>query len=429
MRKRYTLLEWDRLSYGDEDGCIPIAYADELASLAARSVFAGRGQEGVLEHGRKAIRARGVVGIVASDRAALEILPKIDVASSDSVDIQNANIRKHLVHMLATVLRLKIDLGRISEIRWQNEHLLEILIGVFCDKLTDVLKKGMPRSYLNHEDDLPAIRGKLDVARQFTKHAVNPSLLACKFDDLSSDTPLNRIVKAAVTFLGDVSQSRVNQQKLRELAFAYSDISEVQPSAIHWDAVILDWTNEAWGEVLAMARMLLRSQYQTTTFGGGSGTALLFEMNMLFEEYVGRLITKALGGSEFSVKLQSGRKYCLVSQESGKRLFLTKPDILIFRGDELVHVIDTKWKRISRRIDDEKQGVSQADVYQMMAYGHIYRSPRLTLLYPHHAGLRCSDGVLATHQVADTATSFHTATIDLSTRENILERLRKIVIA
>jgi 5-methylcytosine-specific restriction endonuclease McrBC regulatory subunit McrC len=41
-------------------------------------------------------------------------------------------------------------------------------------------------------------------------------------------------------------------------------------------------------------------------------------------------------------------------------------------------VIDTKWKRISSRIDDPKQGVSQSDVYQMMAYAQLYSAPRLT---------------------------------------------------
>lgn len=37
----------------------------------------------------------------------------------------------------------------------------------------------------------------------------------------------------------------------------------------------------------------------------------------------------------------------------------------------MTHVVDTKWKRISNRIDDLKHGVSQADVYQMMAYGQL----------------------------------------------------------
>lgn len=32
-------------------------------------------------------------------------------------------------------------------------------------------------------------------------------------------------------------------------------------------------------------------------------------------------------------------------------------------------------------------GISQADVYQMMAYARIYQCPQVMLLYPHHAGL------------------------------------------
>jgi 5-methylcytosine-specific restriction enzyme subunit McrC len=50
-------------------------------------------------------------------------------------------------------------------------------------------------------------------------------------------------------------------------------------------------------------------------------------------------------------------------------------------------VIDTKWKRIGRNPEDAKRGVSEADVYQIMAYARLYRCRDVMLLYPHHAGL------------------------------------------
>ena len=67
--------------------------------------------------------------------------------------------------------------------------------------------------------------------------------------------------------------------------------------------------------------------------------------------------------------------------------FQTIPDILVKRGSETLLVVDTKWKRLSARIDDPKQGIAQADVYQMLAYSRIYRCPRMMLLYPHHSEL------------------------------------------
>src|SRR5690606_32583684 len=236
----YTVREWDELAYGQGTGQIPEVHADTLAALAARSAFAGRGGSGVLEHKRRALRARGVVGILAAGEASLEILPKIDVAPGETTDHQNAAIRKRLVHMLAVALDLKIELGRITQLDWQRETLLEILIRIFCDKLTEAVRRGMPRRYLGHEDDLSALRGTLDVPRQFTRHAANPGRLACRFDELSQDIALNRIMKAAVLHLSKMSRSAANQQRLRELAFVYADISDVPVPALKWGEVIID---------------------------------------------------------------------------------------------------------------------------------------------------------------------------------------------
>jgi len=423
----YTVREWDKLTYGDGDGQIPEHFADRLADLALRSPFSGRGGSGVLEHGRHALRARGVVGILAAKDCSLEILPKIDVASGESVNHQNAAIRKRLIHMLAVALDLKVDLGAVTELAWQRETLLEILIRIFCDKLTEAVRKGMPRRYVEQADDLTALRGRINVARQFTRHAVNPSRLSCRFDILSEDTSLNRIMKAAVAHLSRITRSSANQQRMRELAFVYADIADVSPSALRWDEVVLDRTNRRWQELLGMARLFLLNRYQTTTGGAGQGTALLFEMNALFEEYVGRLISRALAGTNLTVSLQGGRLFCLTAELNERGLFQTKPDILIRRAGVVTHVIDTKWKRISSRIDDPKQGVSQGDVYQMMAYAQLYRAPRLTLLYPHHPGLGSEDLVHARHRITGLETVLETASIDVAIRNNVLDKIRRLL--
>jgi 5-methylcytosine-specific restriction enzyme subunit McrC len=61
-------------------------------------------------------------------------------------------------------------------------------------------------------------------------------------------------------------------------------------------------------------------------------------------------------------------------------------------------VIDTKWKCLKGAIDDSKRGVGQADVYQMMAYAHIYECDRLMLLCPHHESVE-QDSVVSIHRI------------------------------
>jgi 5-methylcytosine-specific restriction enzyme subunit McrC len=427
--RAFTLREWEKLPYGEGVGQIPDEMAGRLAAIAAASSLSGTGGGGVLEHGRHALRARGVVGILVAKDCTLEILPKIDVPSDQGVEDQNAAIRRRLIHMLAVALDLKIELGSITELDWQRDTLLEILIRIFSEKLANAVRQGMPRRYVEHEDDLPALRGTLNIAQQFTRLAVNPARLACRFDVLSEDFALNRIMKATITHLARMSRSAANQRRLRELSFVYAEIADVPASALRWDQVVIDRTNRRWQDLLGMARLFLLNRYQTTTGGAGQGTALLFEMNALFEEYVGRLISRALAGSGMTVSLQGGRLFCLTSQDTQVGLFQTRPDILIRTGGVVTHVIDTKWKRISSRIDAPKQGVSQADVYQMMAYGHLYGSPRLTLLYPHHAGLGEIEAIHSTHNVTGHDMILETASIDVANGSKILDRLRMMLLS
>ncbi len=423
----YTLREWETLPHGERDGCIPEHFATRLAALAKASTFAGKGGGGVLEERRHELRARGVVGVLATNGCSLEILPKIYVNQQGGEVLQNAAIRKRLVHMLAVALDLKIETGQVTELDWQRETLLEILIRVFCNKLTDAVRRGMPRRYIAEEDDLAALRGALNLPRQFTRHAANPSRLACKFDELSNDIALNRIMKATVAHLFKMSRNASNQQRLRELAFVYADVKEVSVPGLKWDEVIIDRTNRTWQELLGMAQLFLRNRYQTTSAGSGRGTALLFEMNTLFEEYVGRLISRALAGTDYRVALQGGRLFCLTSVDDESAVFQTKPDILIRCAGKVVHVIDTKWKQISSRIDDRKQGVSQGDVYQMMAYAYLYKAPRLTLLYPHHGDLSAEEGVQAQFRISGQETIIETASVDIAKGDNIIARLRNII--
>ncbi|WP_392354979.1 hypothetical protein V8F63_07915 [Brevundimonas sp. LF-1] len=88
-------------------------------------------------------------------------------------------------------------------------------------------------------------------------------------------------------------------------------------------------------------------------------------------------------------------------------------DILVKRRGVVELIIDTKWKRVARQMDDPKRGVSQSDIYQMIAYGQLYDCTDLLLLYPHHAELGSTVGVFGTHRIKGTARLLRGATLGL----------------
>jgi 5-methylcytosine-specific restriction enzyme subunit McrC len=135
----------------------------------------------------------------------------------------------------------------------------------------------------------------------------------------------------------------------------------------------------------------------------GNGISLLFPMNDLFEAVVAAALRRALSSYGLEIITQGGSRYCLGEWKAGGpcrgSLFRTRPDIIIRSGGRIIAIIDTKWKCLRNTSDDRKRGISQSDVYQLMAYAQLYCCDRLLLLYPHHAGLTKA-GIQANYGIA-----------------------------
>jgi 5-methylcytosine-specific restriction enzyme subunit McrC len=327
--------------------------------------------------------------------------------------------------MLDVALGLNLDIGAEAAIARQKNTLLEILIDAFATRLLAEVRRGLPRAYIQCEEDLPALRGRLDVTRQFTRNAVRPDRLACHFDQLEADTPMMRIMAAATVFLARHTRSLATRRKLDELRHALADIPLMPITRLPWQAVRIDRTNRRWEALFRLARLLLQRDWQATHHSAKApeGLTLLFPMNDLFEKYIAVLLRRALAGSGIEVIDQGGHRACLGTYtgahiDSGE-VFRTKPDIMLRRGREVVAIIDTKWKKLSLDPLDRKHGVSQADVYQLMAYARLYRTAELMLLYPGKPGEPA--GQRQQFGIAGGAECLRIATVDVSLEEPQLQ--------
>jgi 5-methylcytosine-specific restriction enzyme subunit McrC len=115
-------------------------------------------------------------------------------------------------------------------------------------------------------------------------------------------------------------------------------------------------------------------------------------------------------------------------------VFPTKPDIVGLLDGKPVWIIDTKWKPLDK--EERKQGVAQADVYQMLGYARRYGVGNVFLLYPHRdrmeadAGLQRSFHVLGEYissAVEMGGQRIHVATVDLADLDKVPNQLRSIL--
>lgn len=363
------------------------AEADILLGAARTHPCGGvEGTEILVDHHRH-LTARQVVGVLAARGCSLEILPKVDPVSPEE---DAPTVRARLIHMLDVALGLDLSVGQSATMARQDETLLDILVRLFADDLLAEVRRGLPRQYRSHEDDLPALRGRLDMIRQFTVNAVRPDRLACRYDTLEADTPLIRIMKTCVVVLSRHARRLDTQRKLAEVRYMLTEIPDLAVRSLPWDQVRIDRSNRRWRRLFEFACLFLRRRRWQATHhdrAEGEGITLLFPMNDLFEAYIAAQLRKALTGSGLQVIAQGGLRHCLgdwhEDEDCRAHLFQTKPDIILRDQSGITHaIIDTKWKKLSDDPLDRKHGVSQSDVYQMMAYARLYNCQRLMLVYP-----------------------------------------------
>lgn len=426
-----TVHEWGRVGVNNGDGQISEkmftrSQANALLGAAQSHPLANRFGTNILVDRYTEITAQQVVGVIAAPGCSLEILPKIDAEA----DEKDETIRTRLISMLDVALGLRLSDGQALAMARQKETLLDFLIRLFADRLLAEARRGLPRAYLALEEDLPALRGRLNIHRQFTHHAVRPDRLACRFDMLMPDTPLLRIMKACIVMLRRHARALETQRRLDELRFLLADVRDIPAIALPWFEVRIDRTNRRWEALYGLAKLFLKREWQRTNHDAtaGKGITLLFAMNDLFEAYIAALAKRALRKTDLSVQSQGGLLHCLVEDgEGGKKRFQTMPDILIKRDRQTVMVIDTKWKLIGRNPEDKKRGVSQADIYQMMAYARLYRCQEMMLLYPHHAGLG-TEGLNAGYRMMAGAERLRIASVDLIRNEAaVVEQLAGLI--
>lgn len=427
--KTYTMYEYGKLKIGDGESEIEEGDANRLIVSSKKSIFKKKSEDGVLRRVDGCLWSNGIVGFVTTSQCQLEILPKIEKRESD---YGNANeSRKWLIQMLFLVHNLKIDGGEIALFTKESHTIIDILIRYFGKALIKLVHQGLPLDYVKHNEDLTKQRGKIDINRQFTHLLFSPQKLACSFDELSTNTPLNRIMAATVRKLAGLARTTFTKNLVKKLVVLYSDVDSKSLTSHDFKSIVLTRSNHKWQELLRFAELILASDHQTSQKGEEKGFSLLFDMSELFEKYVGQLVTSEYRNEDVEVKLQAGKEYCLRPHGGGKKIFKTRPDIGI-QGipDSSLGIVDTKWKKIDGSGAKNKYGVKQSDVYQMMAYSRIYKCNWLVLLYPHNSSLD-DDGIFRKFEISPfekEASHLILATVDL--RKNIRHQrnvLRRIL--
>jgi len=337
---------------------------------------------GALTWERSGVRVGPFCGVVRAGDLVLEILPKIEVGAS--VDVEARGV---LVAMLRATGDLAVSATGTATLGLQRLHLLDVFILDFCARVTQLLRGGAIRSYEVYEDDLSAIRGRLRLVEQVRRTSAQQHRVRCAFDELTADNAHNRALKAVLTRLLRQAIGPAARAAVGALSHRLTEVPEAPCSAADIDRLAFNRLTEFWKPVFKCAGWFLRGLFPDVRAGDTEGLCLLFDMQRLFEGFVGACLRREwqVNGANSCIVLQGPSRH--LAQSADGPAFRLQPDATaVTMTGSVERLFDAKWKRLDPRVAG--LGVAREDAYQLAAYAGAYQCPSAALIYPRVLGLQ-----------------------------------------
>jgi 5-methylcytosine-specific restriction enzyme subunit McrC len=335
-----------------------------------------------IAHGMKVLQVQNYAGVVlCPDGTQIEVLPK--VAKANEAENSKEIARLSLLMMLKSLKKFRHIETEVASIKKQKMPLMEIFIAQFLNSVNRLVKKGIRSDYVREQDNGTYLKGKLLHSQQLKHNFINKHKFYVEYDEYLKDRPANRVIHSALNVIAGYTKVNRSKKLAQELLFAFSDIPLSKNHKNDFSTIKLGRGMQHYDAPISWSRLILEGFSPQSMLGSHNAYSLLFPMEAVFESFVAKYLKKQIS-TPFKLSAQVQSK-SLVTYDS-KSYFRLKPDLHISKNSQVLTILDTKWKLIDQLKSSgaEKFGLSQADFYQMLGYGHKYLASEgnLVLIYP-----------------------------------------------
>ena len=314
----------------------------------------------------KGVRFKSYVGVIQIGDTVIEVLPKADRKKKSSASKETwQNI---LLEMLRTCELLKARQSSNASLKLKRNSILELYFVLFLEELEALMKKGLIKKYKSHQSQQKTLKGALVFSEQITRNLIHKDRFYVKHQTYDKNHLLHQILHEALLLINRLDTSGALKDRIGRLFLDFPIVDSRMVKADDFEKINNSRKHAPYERALEIAKLLLLNFRPDLKAGKQNMIALMFDMNVLWEEYVFRVLKRELRG-EWEVFGQKRKRFW------EKKVI--KPDIVLRnRESGVVYVIDTKWKL------PEKRKPSDNDLKQMFAYNHYWKCTHSLLLYP-----------------------------------------------
>lgn len=228
------------------------------------------------------------------------------------------------------------------------------------------LKQGLYREYLDLNEDLAVMRGKIDMPGTVRNKIAHRQVLACEYDELSENNRLNQILKTTVMILLRHAQVETTyKDELKKEMLFFSNIDTIDPASIRWAALRFHRNNNTYRMLIGICQFVLEGMLLSTDRGVYRLASFMDEKKMfqLYEKFILEYYSKEYpqlkaSASQIPWALDDGIETMLPKMQS---------DITLSYGEKIL-IIDAKFWAHSIQTQYDRHTVHSGNLYQIFTY-------------------------------------------------------------
>jgi len=327
-------------------------------------------------HRSKELKSNKYIGVIHYEGEKINLLPKIFYDPEKDYSIHEVNqMQNHILWWLSYCRKIKFPNYQTS-VGSAKSDFFEVLIYLFSKYTRELLNSSIYQQYEEVNCELSFIKGRLNTNKYISDNLGKGKWhqLNCTYDAFVFDNEFNRIIKYVTTLLFNVTLNQDNKKNLREILFILDEVSDERATAAQCSRISF---NPMFGEfetVRDYCQLFLSNCISFDYKNDLKLFAFLLPMEYVFEDFIFGFIDKEI--VDVKAKASRGDTY-LDEGES----FKLKPDLWL-EMEEKSLIADAKYKMIYSKEKDPKKGISQSDLYQMLAYAVRFKVAEIILFYP-----------------------------------------------
>ena len=273
---------------------------------------------------------------------------------------------KNIYYMLSYAFTTLDQDGYEDIAKESFDHIHNLFAAILAKGIGRQLKQGLYREYVSHLEDIPLVRGKINMPGTIQNRLARKRVLTCEYDELSENNLLNQILKTTVMLLlhhADVEQKYKDDLK-KEMLF-FSNVDTVDPSLVRWSAIRFQRNNNTYRMLISLCQLILEGMLLTEETGEYRLVSFIDQqrMNRLYEKFILEYYTKECP----QVKATASQITWAVDDGILTMLPVMQSDIMLTRGNDVL-IIDAKYFSRTTQSVFDAHTLHSGNLYQIFTY-------------------------------------------------------------